>query len=364
MGPSGLTGQATGPKGQQAWPLGWDGQPPPQPWLLPGRRPEECVCVCVGVCLAPQSSSWDRNPKYERVPHADPRPSPVHLAYIALHWLVGDRRTPSRGSIPGVPLPQCASLFCVPQGVPGDAPLNPLDSAFPEAGRTPKFPGGAEGLERSARGECGGGPRTAAVSLTWAAPPRTGRGGRSEPPRAAATAAAAASRSPPCASSPRIPVRMARARAGCKGRARHVLEQVGGRWGRSPPALRVPGTSRSSGPPQTVSSGKCLGAHQIWQVVPLEPSGNRQLLCCPLPPRPGLHHLHHTAHLPGLPNLISAWPCSSESSKAFHGSPLRPCLLSSICHPELWPPQCPLSPEPFLSPGTTACTSAHTAWCR
>lgn len=244
MGPSGLPGQAPGPRGHQAWPLRWDGQTPPPPWLLPGHRPAECICR--GLPRNPVPPHGDL--KYARVTRVDP---PIYLARLALHWLAGDCRAPSLDSIPGVPLPQCASPVRVPQSAPRDAPLNPLD-CIPGGGDNPEVSRGRRAAgEEHARGVRRGGPWTAAVPLTWAAPPRTGRGGRSEQPRAAATAATAttaataASRALSCAFPPRIPVRMARARANCKGRARHVLEQVGGRWGRSPQALRVPGTSWS-----------------------------------------------------------------------------------------------------------------------
>lgn len=291
------------------------------------------------------------------------RPPSIHLARIAQHWLAGDLRAPSRGSIPGVPLPQCASPFRVPQGAAPHAPLDPLGSASLEAGWTPKFPRGCRKAGEERAWGAWRGPRTAALSLTWAAPPWTARGAaRSshQPPPAAATATAT-SRALPYASPPRIPVRMARVRASCKGRARqHVLEQVRGRRGRSTPVPRVPSTSLSSGPPQTLSTEKCLGAPQIRQVVPLEPSGNCQLSSVP--------------SLPGQASTICTvphtfLPCQVSSPVALLLSefqtllwlPLLCCRPYSHCHPSgLWLPPAPPTPHvPFPVPGTAL---AHTAY--
>lgn len=305
----------------------------------------------------PIPSPLDRDPQNVWVPCVDP-PQFTSRASPCTGWR-GNLRSPSRGSIPGVPLPQCASPFRVPQGAAPHAPLDPLGSASLEAGWTPKFPRGCRKAGEERAWGAWRGPWTAALSLTWAAPPWTARGAarsRHQPPPAAATAT---SRALPYASPPRIPVRMARVRASCKGRARqHVLEQVRGRRGRSTPVPRVPSTSLSSGPPQTLSTEKCLGAPQIRQVVPLEPSGNCQLSSVP--------------SLPGQASTICTvphtfLPCQVSSPVALLLSefqtllwlPLLCCRPYSPCHPGYGCRQPPPLHVPFPVPGTAL---AHTAY--
>lgn len=308
-----------------------------------------------GVCLAPGPSSRDRDPKCERVPRADT--PPIHLACIALHWLAGDRRhraaAPSRVSPCRSAHPHSASprvlRGCAPQSprlcIPGGGEDPEVSRGCRGAGEecTRRVGGGVPGLQRChSPGRLRLGQGTGAARSRHQPPPPPPRGLRRARPR----------RASPCA---------------WPGRARATRGARDTCWSRSgTDGDEAPGTPRAwhlpvLGPPQTVSSGKCLGLPRYGRL--------------------SLWNLLETANsssLPGQASTICTTPhtcpvCQISSLSGLAPQRVPKPALAPHCAPACFPApatrsyghhRVPLSPKPFPAPGAAGCASALTAWWR
>lgn len=144
------------PRGHRAWPVEWDRQPPPPLWPLLGHRPAQWPSG--GLCPTPQSfPTGSRPPKCVSPACRQPSPQFTSCASPCTGWrgisgrpaAAPYRVSPCRSAHHHSTSPRCSST-CAPRSPRLCISGGGVDSEV--------SPGGAEGLERSARGGPGGAP--------------------------------------------------------------------------------------------------------------------------------------------------------------------------------------------------------------